>query len=126
MPMIRLTEPLTTGRLEKNDYTHVKVVEVLGWNLMGNSMTLHILHGAFDSEKQEFVPAAIHAASTGKRFVLRGDQYAAVVAAASTGPEEPHGEGFLRAIYELILALPDSPYTGTVVDNLDQPYEKPQ
>lgn len=126
MPMIRLKEPLTTGRLEKHDYTHVKIVEVLGWSLMGNSMTLHMLHGSFDLEKQEFVPANIHAASTVKRFVLRGEQYGGVVAAASNGAGEPHGEGFLRAIYELILKLPDSPYAGAVVDNFDQPYEVPQ
>lgn len=126
MPMIRLTEPLTTGRLEKHDYTHVKVVEVLGWNLMGNTMTLHVLHGAFDVAKEEFVPANIHAASTVKRFVLRGEQYATLVAATSTGAGEPFGEGFLRSIYELLLAMPNSPYTGTVVDNLDQPYGEPQ
>jgi hypothetical protein len=122
MPMIRLKDPLTTGRLEQHDYTHVKIVEVLGWNLMGNSMTLHVLHGAFDAEKQEFVPATIHAASTVKRYVLRGDQYASVVDAASTAADEPLGEGFLRAIYELILAMPNCPFTGVVVDNLDQPY----
>lgn len=122
MPMIRLKEALMTGRLEKHDYTHAKVVEILGWNLMGNTMTLHVLHGAFDAEKQEFVPATIHAASTVKRFVFRGEHYATVVAAASSDADEPHGEGFLRAIYELILAMPDSPYSGAVVDNLDQPY----
>jgi hypothetical protein len=122
MPMIRLKDPLTTGRLEQHDYTHVKIVEVLGWNLMGNTMTLHVLHGAFDAEKQEFLPASIQAASTVKRFALRGDQYASVVGAASSAVGEPHGEGFLRAIYELILALPNSPYSGVVVDNLDQPY----
>ncbi len=126
MPMIRLNEPLTTGRLEKHDYTHAKVVEVLGWNLMGNSMTLHVLHGAYDAERQEFVPANIQAASTMKRFALRGDQYAALVAQASTGPGEPFGEGFLRAIYDLLLTMPSSPYAGTVVDNLDQPYGEPK
>jgi len=126
MPMIRLTEPLTTGRLEKHDYTHAKVVEVLGWNLMGNSMTVHVLHGAFDAAKEEFVPATIQAASTVKRFVLRGEQYAALVAEASTAPGEPFGEGFLRAIYELLLAMPNSPYEGIVVDNLDQPYGAPR
>lgn len=126
MPMIRLKEPLTTGHLEKHDYTHAKVVEILGWNLMGNSMTLHVLHGAYDAEQQEFVPASIQAASTVKRFVLRGEQYAALVAEASTAAGEPFGEGFLRAIYELLLAMPDSPYAGVVVDNLDQPYGEPK
>ena len=99
MPMIRLTEPLPTGRLDKHDYTHAKVVEILGWNVMGNTMTLNVMHGVYDAEKQEFVPANIHAASTVKRFVLRGDQYANAVNVASLAAGEPYGEGFLRAIY---------------------------
>jgi hypothetical protein len=122
MPMIRLTEPLTTGHLETNDYTHVKIVEVLGWSLMDNKMALHAMHGAFDSKNKEFIPASIHTASTAKRFVLRGDDYRDAVAMASAAAGEPFGEGFLRAIYETILAEPSCPYEGIVVDNQDQPY----
>jgi hypothetical protein len=120
--MIRLTEPLATGRLETHDYTHVKIVEVLGWSLMDNKMDLHVMHGAFDSKNKEFIPATIHAASTAMRFVLRGDNYRDAVAVASSAAGEPFGEGFLRAIYETILADPSCPYEGIVVDNQDQPY----
>jgi hypothetical protein len=126
MPMIRLKNPLATGGLEEHDYTHAKVVEVLAWNLMGNAMTLHVLHGAYDAQAMEFVPASIHAASTVRRVVLQADDYAALVARASTAVGEPLAEGLLRSIYELLLAIPDSPYEGVVVDNLDRPYGAPQ
>lgn len=122
MPMIRLKSPVQTGSLEDNDYTHVKIVEILGWNLMGNAMTVHAMHGAFDADAQEFIPASIHADLTVKRFVLEMEQYSAVVGVSSTAPGEPLGEGFLRAIYEQLLSMERSPYSGVVVDNADQTY----
>lgn len=112
MKAIQLTTPVQVGDLDDgtDTYTHVRVIAITGWTLEGNYMTVTVAQGYVDAEGKWHLGTV-----TGKRgFEIVGDDYADVVAAASTEAGQKHMEGFIAQI--LAELIEDEFYAGTVVD----------
>ena len=107
---IQLTTPLDTGALDAADYTHAKIVS-FKIDIAQAQIELEVHHGTV--AQAVFTSGKMLYGVTLKKFVITGEDYAALLAEVTSGTGVLIYDEISNALYQWL--LDESHYVGTIV-----------